>query len=243
MRIFLAGATGAIGRRLVPLLVGAGHEVSGSTRSAEKAAELRAAGVKPYVFDAFDADAVQAALFDARPEVLIHQLTDLPQQFDPAKLAEALMRNARLRIDGTRNLIGAARAAGVRRVIAQSIAFIYAPGPEPHRESDPLDPGEGPARLSAEGVATLERLTTATPGIEGVVLRYGRLYGPGTWAPAPSGRTYVHVDAAGHAALLAISLGDPGIYNIADDDGSVSIAKARQELGWNPKFRLPPAPQ
>ncbi len=243
MRIFLAGATGAIGRRLVPLLVGAGHEVTGSTRSVEKAAGLRAAGVKPVVLDAFDADAVQAALFDARPEVLIHQLTDLPQQFDPANMAEALARNARIRIEGTRNLIGAAKAAGVRRVVAQSIAFIYAPGPEPHRESDPLAPAEGPMRTTMEGVTALEGLTTRTPGIEGLVLRYGRLYGPGTWAPAPSGRTHVHVDAAAHAAFLAVSHGSPGIYNIADEDGSVTIAKALGELGWKSEFRLPPASQ
>ncbi len=243
MRIFLAGATGTIGRRLVSLLIQAGHEVTGSTRAMEKAAGLRAVGVKPVVLDAFDADAVQAAIFDARPEVLIHQLTDLPQQFDPAKLAGALERNARIRIEGTRNLIGAARAAGVRRVIAQSIAFAYAPGPEPHRESDPLDSGESLARVTADGVATLESLTTTTPGIEGIVLRYGRLYGPGAWAPAPSGRTHVHVDAAAYAAFLAVSRGIPGVYNIADHDGSVSTAKARRELGWNPEFRLPPAPQ
>jgi nucleoside-diphosphate-sugar epimerase len=243
MRIFLAGATGAVGRRLVPLLVGAGHQVTGSTRSAEKAKGLRAAGVKPVVLDAFDADAVQAALFDARPEVLIHQLTDLPQQFDPAKMAAALERNARVRIEGTRNLIGAARAADTRRAIAQSIAFAYAAGPEPHQESDPLAPAEGPMRTTMEGVTTLESLTTATPGIDGIVLRYGRLYGPGTWAPAPTGRTPVHVDAAAHAAFLAVSRGTAGVYNIADDDGSVSIAKARQQLGWNPEFTLPTAPQ
>jgi nucleoside-diphosphate-sugar epimerase len=243
MRIFLAGATGAIGRRLVPLLLGAGHEVTGSTRSAAKVAGLRAVGVMPVVLDAFDADVVQAAIFDARPEVLIHQLTDLPQQFDPAKFAEALERNAHLRIEGTRNLIDAARAAGIRRVIAQSIAFIYAPGPEPHPESDPLAPAEGPMRTTMEGVIALEGLATGTPGIEGLVLRYGRLYGPGTWAPAPSGRTSVHVDAAAHAAFLAVSRGIPGVYNIAADDGSVSIAKARRELGWNPEFRLPPALQ
>jgi len=92
-------------------------------------------------------------------------------------------------------------------------------------------------------VAALESLTTATPGIDGIILRYGRLYGPGTWTPTPSGRTPVHVDAAAHAAFLAVSRGTAGVYNIADDDGSVSIAKARQELGWNPEFRLPTAPQ
>lgn len=243
MRIFLAGATGAIGRRLVPLLIGAGHQVTGSTRSAERAVGLRHAGVTPVLLDAFDADAVQVAVFDARPEVLIHQLTDLPQQFDPANIAEALTRNARIRIEGTRNLIGAARAAGVQRVVAQSIAFTYAPGPEPHQESDPLDPGEGSARVTAEGIATLESLTTATPGIDGIVLRYGRFYGPGTWAPAPSGRTLVHVDAAAHAAFLAASRGTVGVYNIADDDGSVAIARARLELGWTPDFRLATAPQ
>ena len=243
MRIFLAGATGAIGRRLVPLLVQAGHEVSGSTRSEGKTEGLRAAGVKPAVLDAFDAGAMQAAIFDARPEVLIHQLTDLPQQFDPAKLAEALEKNARIRIEGTRNLVNAALAAGVRRFVAQSICFVYAPGPEPHQESDPLAPAEGPMRISMEGVTTLESLTTTTPGIEGLILRYGHFYGPGTWAPAPSGRTHVHVDAAAQAAFLAVSRGIPGIYNIADDDGSVSIAMARSQLGWNPEFRLPPAPQ
>ncbi len=243
MRIFLAGATGAIGRRLVPLLVGAGYRVTGSTRSAEKAAGLQAAGVTPVILDAFDADAVQAAIFDARPDVLIHQLTDLPQQFDPANIAEALTRNARIRIEGTRNLIGAARATGVRRVITQSIAFAYAPGPEPHRESDPLAPADGSMRKTMEGVTALEGLTTTTAGIEGFVLRYGHLYGPGTWAATPSGCTHIHVDAAAHAAFLAVSHGIPGVYNIADDDGSVAIAKARRELGWNPEFRLPAAPQ
>jgi nucleoside-diphosphate-sugar epimerase len=243
MRIFLAGATGAIGRRLVPLLVGAGHEVTGTTRSVEKAAGLRAARVKPVVLDVFDVDAVQAAIFDSRPEVLIHQLTDLPQQFDPANIAEALARNARIRIEGTRNLIGAARAAGVRRAIAQSIAFAYAVGPEPHQESDPLAPADGPMRGTMDGVTVLEGLMTTTPGIEGIVLRYGHLYGPGTWAPAPSGRTHVHVDAAAHAAFLAVIRGVSGVYNIADDDGSVSIAMARRELGWNPEFRLPAALQ
>jgi hypothetical protein len=98
-------------------------------------------------------------------------------------------------------------------------------------------------RGTMDGVTVLEGLMTTTPGIEGIVLRYGHLYGPGTWAPAPSGRTHVHVDAAAHAAFLAVIRGVSGVYNIADDDGSVSIAMARRELGWNPEFRLPAALQ
>jgi len=144
MRIFLAGSTGAIGRRLVPLLVGAGHHVTGSTRSAERAAALRLAGVNPVVLNAFDADGVQAALFDARPEVLIHQLTDLPQQFDPAKLAAALARNARVRIEGTRNLIGAARAAGVRRFIARASPSLMPRAPSRTRNPTRSTPARVP---------------------------------------------------------------------------------------------------
>ena len=242
MRIFLAGAAGAIGRSLTPLLVRAGHEVTGTTRSADRAAWLEGAGAKPVVLDVFDAAAVQAAVFAARPEVLIHQLTDLPQRLDPARLAEALERNARLRVEGTRNLVTAGRAAGIQRLIAQSICFVYAPGPEPHLEADPLNlAATGAEAVSVRGVAALERLVTETPGFGGLVLRYGRLYGPGTWSEAPHGPAPVHVDAAAEAALLAIRNGRPGIYNIAEDDGAVSIERARRELGWNPAFRLPAA--
>src|ERR1051326_2204584 len=139
MRIFLAGATGAIGRRLVPLLLGAGHEVTGTTRSAEKAEELTRSGVTPAVVDAFDPGAVERAVIAARPEIVIHQWTDLPKIFDEAALAAAYPRNARVRTEGTRNLIAAAQAASARRFIVQSIAFGYAPGGEPHSENDPLD--------------------------------------------------------------------------------------------------------
>ena len=238
MRVFLAGAGGVIGRRLVLLLRRAGHDVVGTTRSQSRAAALGAIGATPAVVDAFDAAAMTRAVERAEPDVMIHQLTDLPDKLDPATLVDALARNARLRIEGTRNLIAAAKAAGVRRLIAQSVAFVYAPGPEPHAESDPLDT-QGAGKITVEGTSVLEQATLNTPGIDGVVLRYGRLYGPGTWAPTAKERVPLHVDAAAHAALLALN-GGRGIYNIAEEDGAVSIAKARRELEFDPDFRIKP---
>jgi len=241
-KIFLAGAAGAIGRRMLPMLREAGYEVIGTTRVASRAEELRAAGITPAILDVFDATALNAAVAAARPDVVVHQLTDLPYGLKPELMAEGLMRNARVRIEGTRNLVDAARAAGVRRFVAQSIAFVYAPGREPHDESDPLiSPAEEPWRTTMEGVATLERLTTSTPGFDGLVLRYGMLYGPGTGSDT-AGKPAVQVDAAAWAATLAITRGAPGLYNIAEDDGVVSIAKARRELGWDPGFRFKDLP-
>jgi nucleoside-diphosphate-sugar epimerase len=237
MRIFLAGATGAIGRCLVPLLVHGGHTVVGTTRSAGKAAGLEAAGAEPVIVDVFDGAALARVVAAARPELIIHQLTDLPQSSDSAALAAASARNARLREEGTANLVAAATAASVPRLIAQSIAFAYATGPTPHGEEDPLD--SSPAqRTSVAGVMALERLVTQTPGIDGLVLRYGRFYGPGTWQTNPARPPAIHVDAAAQAAVLAVTRGPPGIYNIADDDGIVSSAKARRELGFTPGFRI-----
>jgi nucleoside-diphosphate-sugar epimerase len=243
MRIFLAGATGAIGKRLVPLLVEAGHEVVGTTRSASKAETLRAAGVEPAVVDVFDAAAVSRAVAAARPDIVLHQLTDLPHGLDPGQMAEGTRRNARMRKEGTRNLVSAARQAGVRRLVAQSIAWMYAPGAEPHGEDDPLDlHAEGARAITAEGVAALEQLTLSSPPIAGIVLRYGHLYGPGTGAPSIPEAPSLHVDAAASAALLAIGKGRSGIYNIAEQNGYLSTAKARRELGFDPDFRLPAHP-
>ncbi len=240
MRVFLAGATGAVGRPLTRLLVAAGHTVTGTTRSAAKAAEIEAVGAAAAVVDAYDGDAVRAAALAARPDVVIHQLTDLPGTRDPATYPAALAANARLRILATPSLVVAARAAGARRLITQSVAFAYAPGPAPLAETHPLDyAGEGNKAVLVRGVATLEALTLGTPGIEGIVLRYAYLYGPGTWYAASEGRGFVHVDAAAHAALLALTRGQPGAYNIADDDGAVAIDKARRELGFDPGFRQP----
>jgi len=238
-RIFLAGATGAVGRRMLPLLRKAGYEITGTTRVASRAEELRAAGIEPAIVDVFDGAALAAVMAKAHPDVVVHQLTDLPAGLKEELMAEGLKRNARLRIEGTRNLVEAAVRAGVRRIIAQSIAFVYAPGREPHEESDALmTPSEEPWRSTMEGVVTLERLVTGTPGLDGLVLRYGMFYGPGTGFDAPAGKPAVHVDAAAWAAMLAIDRGAAGIYNVAEDDGPVSIAKARSELAWDPNYRL-----
>jgi nucleoside-diphosphate-sugar epimerase len=240
MRIFLAGATGAVGRRLIPLLLTDGHRVTGTTRSAAKAAELAARGVTPVVLDVFDAGALRDAVVNSGPAVVIHQLTDLPQVLDPAQMATSRQRNTLLRIEGTANLVAAARAAGTRRLIAQSIAFAYAEGPEPHAETDTLASAEGdhPSAITARGVRALEDAVLGAAGIEGMVLRYGRLYGPGAWYAAASGKGSLHVAAAAHAAMLAVTRGAAGIYNIAEDDGAVVIEKARRELGFDPGFRV-----
>src|SRR5262245_41262250 len=153
MRVLLAGAAGAIGRRLVPLLLRAGHEVTGTTRSAATASELARAGVVPAVLDVFDAPALMAAVGAAKPAVVIHQLTDLPRQFDPALVVAAYAKNARIRIEGTRNLIAAAQAAAARRFLVQGIAFAYAGGGEPHRETDPLNLADPVRSVTVKGAA------------------------------------------------------------------------------------------
>jgi len=235
MNIFVAGATGVIGRPLVRLLRQAGHDVTGTTRSAGKIAEIEKLGGKGVVADALDAEALRRAVAAAKPDIIIHQLTDLPDVSDPSQMAAAREKNSRVRIEGTRNLMAAAKAAGVRRVIAQSIAFVYAPGKKPYREGDPLDGSEA-QRTTIAGVVALEDAVLNTPGIDGIVLRYGRLYGPGTWFDKPGGAGPLTCDAAAHAALLALTRGAPGIYNIAEDDGEFAIEKARRELGFDPGF-------
>lgn len=238
-KIFLAGASGAIGRRLTPILIDAGYEVFGTTRSAAKADELKRMGVVPVVVDVFDAAALLRSMVDIRPQIVIHQLTDLPYGLDPARMSQAIIRNARLRSEGTQNLVIAALAAKVRRLIAQSIAWVYAPGPEPHAETDRLHiHAAGELGVSVAGVAALERWTLNSPPIEGVVLRYGKIYGPGTGAAEPPSSAPLHVDAAAWAARLAIEQVAAGIYNIAEDNAYAAVNKARQELGWNPDFRL-----
>ena len=189
VQVFLAGAGGAIGRRLTPLLRAAGHEVTGTTRSADKAEALARFGAEPVVVDVFDAAGLERAVQAARPRAIIHQLTDLAFAPGTPQYEEGLARNARLRIEGTRNLVAAAKAAGVRRLIAQSIAFVYAPGPGARVETDPLDhAATGARKRTVDGVVALEAATLAMP--EGIVLRYGLLYGPGTWfdrAGGPAG--------------------------------------------------------
>lgn len=238
MNIFVAGATGVIGIPLLKLLRDAAHAVTGTTRSSGKIAALEALGVCGVVADAFDPETLRRAVVAARPDVIVHQLTDLPDVSDPAQMAVVREKNARLRIEGTRNLMAAAEAAGVSRVVAQSIAFVYAAGLKPHREGDPLESGAA-QRMTIAGVVALEDAVLRSPGIDGIVLRYGRLYGPGTWFDRPGGAGSLTTAAAAHAALLALTRGAPGLYNIAEDDGEFSIEKARRELGFDPGYRMP----
>ena len=236
-RVFIAGAAGAIGWPLCRLLLAEGFDVFGTTRSAERAENLAAIGVAPVVVDVFDAPALERAMVAARPDFVIHQLTDLPPALDPAKMPAAVLRNARLREEGTRNLVAGAIAAGASRLVAQSIAFAYAPGPHPLPESAPLDlDPKSPRATTVGALASLERQVLEAP-MPGVVLRYGRLYGPGTGFSGNDKPAPLHVDAAASAAFLALARG-AGIYNIAEEDGVVDITRARTDLGWDPHFRL-----
>jgi nucleoside-diphosphate-sugar epimerase len=236
-RIFLAGASSAVGGRLLPLLLAAGHDVTGTTRTPAKIEPLRTLGARPAVVDAFDADALSRAVVAARPEIVIHQLTDLPDALDPSKMDDAIVRNARLRDEGTRNLVRAALAAGARRLVAQSIVWAYAPGPEPHGEDDPLDlAATGERGITVRGTAMLEQRAMHAPPLEAVILRYGFFYGPGTGFEAPHDLPPLHVDAAAHAAALAVDRG-LGLYNIAERSAYASTERARRELGWSDRFR------
>jgi len=213
MRIFVAGATGVIGRRLIPLLLADGHAVTAMTRREAAAAELRAAGADAVVADAFNREAVLTAVERARPEVVMHQLTDLTEGTSET--------NARLRTHGTRNLVDAALAAGVRRIVAQSIAWAYEPGDGPADEDVGLDlDAPRPRQLTIAGVAALEAAVRELP--EWVVLRFGQLYGPGTWYAA-DGR-FAHEARAGRLAA-----GDDVTSFVHADDAAVTAAEA---LAW-----------
>ena len=238
MRVFVAGATGVIGSPLVPQLLQAGHEVTAMTRSVLRAEQLEAVGADPVVCDVFDADGVRAAMADASPDAVIHQLTSLPPRLDVAD-PSVFDANNRVRIEGTRNLVDAALATGARRVVAQSIAFVYAPTGDRIKDEDaPLFTDAAPPFGGVvAAVAELERLVTSSAGIDGLVLRYGLLYGPGTAhdrrgstaadiiaarVPLVEGATgmysWLHVEDAASAAVAALQRGAPGIYNVVDDE-------------------------
>jgi nucleoside-diphosphate-sugar epimerase len=236
MNVFVAGATGVIGRRTLPLLLAAGHRVTGMTRRADGARLLSATGATPAVCDVYDRARLTDTLAASSSEVVIHLLTDLPRRFRPRAKTSS---TDHLRRTGTRNLIAAARAAGVRRVIAESIAFLYRPGGRsPKTEADPpwLD-APGAFRPTVAAAVELERQVLGAPSLDGLVLRFGWLYGPGTWYAVDGsigrdvrrrrypivgdGRgtwSFVHVDDAACAVLAAVHRGEPGVYNVVDDE-------------------------
>lgn len=236
MRVFLAGATGVIGRRLVPALLAAGHEVTAMCRSPERAEQVRAAGGEAVVADALDAEAVRSAVAAVRPDALVNQLTALPKRIDPRRIERDFELNDRLRSEGSAILAAAARDAGVARLVAQSIAFSYEPGPPGtvHVEEDPLV--RRPAPSFARTADAIERLERTTHDHGGTVLRYGYFYGPGS-AIAPDGSivqdlrrrrmplvgsgagvwSFIHVDDAADATVAALSA-PPGVYNVVDDE-------------------------
>ncbi|MCG7408289.1 NAD(P)-dependent oxidoreductase [Paenibacillus sp. ACRRX] len=224
MKIFVAGSTGVIGRLLIHRLVHAGHEVVGMTHRLDRKAHIQAMGAKSIVVDVFERDAVLAAVGDVRPDVIIHQLTSLSNW--------SIEDNARIRIEGTRNLVDAAQAAGVTQMIAQSISWAYEPGDHPAGEQVPLDiHAPLPRKTTIDGISALERIVAEIP--EHVILRYGALYGPHTWydhkgliaekviqgqLPATDGITsFLHVEDAANAALLALDW-PPGPVHVVDDE-------------------------
>jgi nucleoside-diphosphate-sugar epimerase len=236
MRIFVAGGTGAIGRPLVAALAVAGHDVTVFSRSAERVAALGVPGVVAALGDALDAQGLARAVQDASPEVVVNQLTSLPQSANPLAIRRGFKQTSRLRIEASGTLVRAARRAGARRVVAQSIAFIYRPGPGVRTEADPLwtDAG-GQIGDLAGSLATLESATLGDDALEGVVLRYGAFYGPGTYVapgglyasmvarrllPLAGGGTglfgFVHVDDAARATVAALE-GATGVFNVVDD--------------------------
>jgi nucleoside-diphosphate-sugar epimerase len=264
MRIFLAGATGAIGRRLVPLLIQAGHDVVGTTREPQRARALEAAGARAVILDALDRDAVMAAVAGAEPDVVVHELTALSGPANLRRFDEYFAQTNRLRTRGTDDLIAAAQAAGVPRLVAQSYTGWpnQRSGSLVKTEEDPLDPSPTAAsRQSLAAIEHLESAVTGTPGLDGVVLRYGSLYGPGTALgaggellemvrrrrlPIVGGGTgvwsHVHIDDAATATLLAVEGGAPGVYNIVDDEpapASEWLPELAAAIGAKPPRRVP----
>jgi nucleoside-diphosphate-sugar epimerase len=224
MKLFVAGAAGAIGRLLLPKLVQAGHEVVGMTRNAQHKELIESLGARAFIADALDREAVFAAIRDVSPDAVVHQLTSLS--------ARNFSDNARIRIEGTRHLVDAALAAGVGRIVAQSISFAYEPGEGPAAEVVPLDTNAPePRKTTVDGVIALEKAVSEIPNH--VILRYGLIYGPGTWygrqgltaesvrlrqIPATDGvASFVHVEDAANAALLALNW-PSGAVNIVDDE-------------------------
>jgi 2-alkyl-3-oxoalkanoate reductase len=256
MRVFVTGATGAIGARLVPQLVERGHEVVGTSRSDGKAARLRAQGAEPVVLDVLDRDAVREAVLTARPEAIVHQATALAGMADVKHFDRGFATTNRLRTEGTDALLAAAEEAGVGRVLAQSYAgWPYArEGGPVKKEEDPLDPTPAPAMR--ETLAAIRHLERAVVGGGGIALRYGGFYGSPEDAQLELVRkrqfpivgdgggiwSFVHLDDAATATVLALERGEPGIYNVVDDDPAPVrewLPALAAAIGAKPPRRVP----
>lgn len=264
MKVFVAGATGAIGKRLVPALRSRGHDVTAMTRSPQKVTALRAAGAETVVADALDRDAVARAIDAAQPEAIIHQLTSLAHVKQLRGFDREFAVTNQLRTVGTENLLAAARSAHVKRFIAQSYGgWTYDPSADGLKtERDPFDPHPPRnQRQSLEAIRQLEHSVLTAQGMLGVVLRYGMLYGPGTNLAADgdlaelvrarklpiigSGSgvwSFIHVDDAALAAVVAMERGRAGVYNIVDDEPapvSIWLPELARSLGAKPPRRVP----
>jgi 2-alkyl-3-oxoalkanoate reductase len=263
VKVFVAGASGAIGRSLIPRLVAAGHDVTGTTRSRRRAEAIRASGASPVVVDALDAESLREAVERAAPEVVVHELTALPERWNPRR-SDLYESTNRIRDEGTRNLLAAARAAGVRRFVCQSVAFAYAPGPQPEvvDEQAPLNLAAPPP--FGDGVRVIDAMERSVVGAErldGLVLRYGWFYGPGThygeggslagdvrkrrFPVIGSGAglfSWIHVDDAADATVAAVERGDPGLYNVVDDEPAALrdwLPAYAEAIGAPPPRRVP----
>ena len=236
MRIFVTGATGVLGRHLVPGLVAAGHEVTATTRTPGKVAQLRAAGAEPVILDGLDREAVIAAVRAAAPEVIVHEMTALAGLRNLRKVDQVFAATSALRTTGTDNLLAAAAGAGTRRVIAQGYAGAAPDKPSDgglKTEADPLDWQPIPGAVQMPTAVTYVDKTVPLEAAEGVVLRYGTLYGPGASdavlemvrkrrLPVIGGGTgvwsFVEVTDAAAATIAAVDRGAPGVYNVVDDE-------------------------
>jgi nucleoside-diphosphate-sugar epimerase len=262
MKVFIAGASGAIGRPLVRQLVAAGHEVTGTTRREDRATEIREAGANAVVCDALDRGALEAAVSAAKPEAVVNQMTSLPQKYNPRK-ASFYEATDRVRREGGHNLVEAARAAGARRLLTQSIAFLYAPEGDWVKSEDarPYEDAPGHFRSAVEAMLGHEREVTGSPDFEGLVLRYGQFYGPGTYyardghfAREVSRRrfpivgsgtgmfSFLHTEDAASATVAALDHGASGIYNVVDDEPAPLhewLPVYAEALGAKPPPRVP----
>jgi nucleoside-diphosphate-sugar epimerase len=264
MKVLVAGATGALGRQLVPKLAARGHEVFGMTRSGSKRELIRGLGATPVVADALDPDAVAKAVAESDPEVIVHQLTALSSSIDMRHFDRDLELTNRLRTEGTDHLLAAGRAIGVKRFVAQSFAgwpFARSGGPV-KSEDDPLDPAPPHGmRRALEAIRHLEAAVTGAEWTTGIVLRYGGFYGPGT-SIAPEGEhfelirkrrfpvvgdgggvwSFIHIEDAADATVAAVEHGSRGIYNVVDDEPAPVaewLPAIARSVGAKPPRRVP----